>query len=362
MTRRIKPLSKGNELLSSLLIEFPKLHSARLKFIVLFTLAVTKVGLVQLGSIAAGFDSAAEQSSSLKRIKRFLKEVSLDYGRIAEFLVKLLGLDKESKWILSLDRTDWKFGSKPINIMMLGICGDSMAIPLLWSLLNKKGISNQKERIDLIKIFISIFGKHRIEYIVADREFIGIQWFKYLIKEEIKFAMRLKENFYVIRNGEEIQLAKLFRSLAVGQTCKPRKPYYLKGNKVYLTVSRINTDELLIIASPYYESKALHYYSRRWEIETLFKALKTQGFNMETSHISDPVKFKKLLALLAIAFVWAYKTGVFLNQIKPIKIIESTGKRVYSIFKYGFKYLRNLLLNSYREIELKRLFTVLSTY
>jgi hypothetical protein len=35
------------------------------------------------------------------------------------------------------------------------------------------------------------------------------------------------------------------------------------------------------------------------EIETLFAALKTRGFNLEATHMTDPAKLSTLIAILA---------------------------------------------------------------
>jgi len=48
-------------------------------------------------------------------------------------------LPKKKDLILVMDRTNWKFGSRNINILMLGVCYKNMAVPLIFSMLNKKG-------------------------------------------------------------------------------------------------------------------------------------------------------------------------------------------------------------------------------
>jgi hypothetical protein len=40
-------------------------------------------------------------------------------------------------------------------------------------MLDKRGNSNSKERIDLINRFIGLFGKQVIQSVAADREFVG---------------------------------------------------------------------------------------------------------------------------------------------------------------------------------------------
>ena len=94
---------------------------------------------------------------------------------------------------LTLDRTNWKWGKRDINILMLAIVYRGIAIPIVWTLLNKRGNSDTKERIALIQRFISIFGKDRIVNVFADREFIGEKWFTWLIENDINFCIRVKK-------------------------------------------------------------------------------------------------------------------------------------------------------------------------
>jgi IS4 transposase len=50
-------------------------------------------------------------------------------------------------------------------------------------------------------------------------------------------------------------------------------------------------------------------YRQRWEIETLFGCLKTRGFCLEATRVSEPERLKKMMALLALSFCWAIKVG-----------------------------------------------------
>ena len=51
-------------------------------------------------------------------------------------------------------------------------------------------------------------------------------------------------------------------------------------------------------------------------------AFKGRGFNFEDTHITDKARIKKLVALLAIAFTWAHRTGEWQNEQKQIKNME----------------------------------------
>ena len=55
---------------------------------------------------------------------------------------------------------------------------------------------------------------------------------------------------------------------------------------------------------------------------------------------------EELVAIVTIAFRWAYLVGIYLHeQVKPIRILNN-GKRAKSFFKYGLTYIATLLLNS----------------
>lgn len=64
-------------------------------------------------------------------------------------------------------------------------------------MLNKRGNSNCGERIDFVNRFIKLFGKQGIEFIVADREFVGEQWLDYLNRNKIRYYIRIRNNFKV---------------------------------------------------------------------------------------------------------------------------------------------------------------------
>lgn len=105
-----------------------------------------------------------------------------------------------------------------------------------------------------------------------------------------------------------------------------------------------NKEEFLIIVSFNKPEKAKEYYQKRWQIEMCFKAMKSSGFDIEKTHLQDHKRIEKLILLIMIAFVWCYKIGIYLHQIKPIKI-KKHGRKAKSIFKYGLTFLARCFLD-----------------
>jgi len=320
---------------------------ARVKFLVAFITTVCKLQTVNFTKLAQGLGGVTLVESNLRKIQRFFAEFVVDADLIAKIIFSLL--PGQAPYKLCLDRTNWQFGSTDINILTVSICYNGVSIPLLWTMLAKRGNSNQKERTDLINRYIRLFGAQSIENILADREFIGDDWIADLIALKVRFYFRIKENMWVkVPHAGMKKAFWLFKSLPLHSSKHIRQIVQLGKQWVYLSgIKTINRDggiEFVIIATYRYDSQTLCAYKDRWQIETMFRALKTSGFNFEDTHLNDLERISKLLSLLCIAFIWAYLAGIYRHEnIKPIEI-KKHGRKAYSFFKYGLIYIAHALL------------------
>jgi hypothetical protein len=123
-----------------------------------------------------------------------------------------------------------------------------------------------------------------------------------------------------------------------------RRKRVLWGHQVYVGALRLQDNSLLTVISPSYTRTLIDDYAKRWGIETLFGIFKSRGFNLEDTHLTDSERLSRLFALLTIALCWAYRTGQWLSEPKPISL-KKHGRKAKSIFRYSFDYLRHLLLN-----------------
>jgi hypothetical protein len=319
-------------------------NKARIDFLAKFIIAMIQVRTVNFSEIANVLIGKAKEQSNYKRIIRFFKYFELGYKEIAELIVKLIGVGKP--WVIAMDRTEWGYGNNWINILMLGICYKGVLFPLYWKVLEKKGNSNTEERIELVKEFVDKFGAKSIKFLAADREFIGQEWFKYLIKNNIDFRIRIKDNTLVQnRRGMIIAVSRLFCNLRINCPLTSKKHCYIWSVPLYLTGVKLSSGEFLIVVSPRFAALACQDYSLRWNIETLFGCLKSRGFRLEDSHLTDSMKLKKLIAILSIAFSWAFLVGLFLSHQKIIKLKKHC-RPEKSIFRLGFDKLRRVFSNS----------------
>jgi hypothetical protein len=326
-----------------------KMNLARIKFFGLFICALCKVQTVCFEKLATAFDTDVKVDSSLRRIQRFIAEYHLDTRLIARFVFSLL--PHKPPYRLTIDRTNWKFGTTDINILVLAVVYKGVAFPILYKMMPKSGNSSTRERIDLMEEFIELFGVDSIDCLLADREFVGQHWLNYLNHRHIRYHIRIRDNFWVVipNNGHRVKASWLFNNIKVNQYAFHRGIVRVNGQLCYLSASKIKnkqgTLELQIIVSFNKPDKSQSLYKERWQIESAFKALKTSGFNIEDTHLTDLERINKLLALVIFAFTWAYIAGVILDSLCPIKT-KNHGRKSKSIFKYGLTFLASVLFSS----------------
>jgi hypothetical protein len=318
-------------------------HGARISFLALFLLALLKVKTVNLSELCLGFSGKALPESSYKRLQRFFREFELDYAQVATLVVSWMGI--EGDWVLSLDRTTWKFGQHWYNILTLGIVHEGEAFPVLWWLLDKQGNSNSDERMRFMETFHKRCPTAVVHYLCADREFIGQAWVRYLLLEPaLAFRLRIRGSDQLEHDGKRLAAQVVFAHLQVGQSQRLTGTCRVWGYPVAVEALRLDDGDLLVIIAPVKTQGLVKDYALRWGIETLFGIFKTRGFCLESTHFTNDERLSKLFALLTLALCWAMRTGLWLQQWQPLAL-KKHGRRAKSLFRSGLDYLRHLVLN-----------------
>ncbi len=303
---------------------------------------------VNLSHIASQFSGPAQVSSSYRRLQRFFQYVFLDGDWLAQCVVKFL--NARPPWYLALDRTNWKVGRRDVNILMLAVITRRMRLPLMWTVLDKAGSSSSAERVALLQRYLALFGASSIRLLLCDREFIGQNWIKYLLQNNILFAIRMKEKTkLVLEDGRTYQLKSLLQKHGGAKRLAARRGHFLAMKNsdlpaIGFAAKRLADGQLLVIATNIAPAKALKAYRKRWYIECLFGDSKTRGLNMEDTRLTDPVKLSSLLVIITLAMAWAYACTRLLKGRRGVKKGKH-GYRLKSWFRCGFDCLRKWLLH-----------------
>jgi IS4 transposase len=286
-------------------------------------------------SLAKYVRGGAETASKQRRIERFYSEGYVDPESLIDAIREMF---VEKKFKLSLDRTNWKFGKNDLNAFAaFASSGNTGSLINLKMLDNKGGNSCSDDRIEIIEGVVKQYGKDSILSILGDREFYSLKFAAWLKSEGIGFAIRVRENLDFVQpylKGATFK-GKTFKDVIVG--------IYKKVEvRCDLSIKKLKDEYLIIVSSRV--ARPLEEYRGRWGIERFFKMLKTGGFNIESTKITDPDRLEILFLLCSMAYLICIKMGIYRHQhIKKIRKKSRDSCYEYSYFRWGLDWLRELI-------------------
>ena len=329
-------------------------NKSRIEMMSMIIFSLFSVKTISLPELALGIESFAKPYSIIKRIYRFLSLQIIEELSFARLVLSLLDL---KKFVLIIDRTNWEFGKAKLNILYLAISYNNIAIPILLKMLdNSGGSSSTIDRIGLLEKFLKISDSHRIEALLGDREFFSETWIKFLTINKIRFVFRAKCNQLVRhRNGGKVPIKSIIEGFAPDLWIHFNRNSLIYSTMVKISCKIIRNDYVILIYSAeIVKSESVRLYKIRWEIESMFKAMKSKGFNIENTHLTKTDRLSKMLHIITIAFVFITKFGLLCHRIKAIKI-KKHGRQLFSIFTYGLNIMRKILFLKINRFKLHQL-------
>jgi len=261
---------------------------------------------------------------------------------ILKFVFRLL---KGRFTYLIMDATTWQVGKENVHLLTLCILFGNTAIPIYWLQLAKKGHSNEAERQQLITQAMERYQR-KGKVLLADREYIGEGWFRYLVEQGIDFVTRLPEGCYRIPIGKAPGAA--YSKLCRQASQRKRgviKSFTLKECVLSVVILKNpqhdeNEPLLYFVSSLINKVKISEAYRLRWQIETCFKHLKSQGFNLEDLNFKQDSKILLLVAIIVMAYVLSLQAA-FEEPAHKVKT-DRNGKQslAISLFRQGLSKLR----------------------
>ncbi len=339
-TQTIPMQSKEKEVFNAIKCHFT-CDIRRVKFISCLIVSLLKLNDCSLSEWSKGVCLDILLSSKYKRLQRLL--CGFRFGQRAYFKLVWSAYGQADQVVLTLDRTDYIQRGQTVQILMLGIAHKGVSIPLLWHTANREGNSSKQTRLALLKALErwAVVKPGQKVYLTGDREFIGKEmwtgWFTPVI--------RVRANAAVVNGGKSCRADKVFGERRLKVLRKPRVVY---GQRAYLTGMKLEGEDFLILMSRERVRGMAGIYAQRWQVETLFGAFKSRGFNLEKCRVNDHRRIRTLLFLLAIALVWAIRAGEWLvaNGRKiPIKKLRTGSQPLNSLFRHGLNHLQNIALN-----------------
>lgn len=219
------------------------------------------------------------------------------------------------------------------------------AIPIYWEDLERKGNSQLADRKDIIRKARRHFNISE-KILLADREYIGEEWFVFLLDHDLDFVIRLRKKNYrkAVDQApgksytalEKKVLRSKVRTKTVGKTV-------IIGDKPLSFVLAKQTDPqadepLLFLLSSLEETpaKIASRYPIRWKIEHCFRQLKSNGFHLEEVNLQGKARVNLLIAVVVFAYTLSVVEGLKDYHRVPMKTYaDGTVTKSNSVFRHG---------------------------
>lgn len=352
-------LSMEESLLLKVTQELPERSKTCVKNILILALGILRKESICLNRLKGAVGAitgnvTTKPDSHYKRLIRIFDDFSCSslWLELLEFVFSLLRLKSE---YLLLDGTSWQRGSRQFHYLTLCVVYQGVGIPIYWEDLQKKGNSNVAERKRVIGKALQLYNlKNKI--LLADREYIGEEWFSFLLENDIDFVIRLrKKNYKEAVNAAEGKSygtleRKALRSRKAGKSLG--KTILLQGQSLNFVVLKNPKPEacepLIYLLSSLKQTPAqiAAHYPIRWQIESCFRHLKSNGFNLEEMNLAGEERSRLMMAIVVFAYTLSVVEG--LKEYQEVSVKKYAGgltTKAVSVFRLGLDKLSAFCYN-----------------
>lgn len=326
----------------------PRERVTRLRNLSLLVTALCVAGSCQVTRLADHLPVAGHKDSRVQRLRRFLMNKRLHVGDVYRATARaILRLLSSAPVILIVDRTtlgNW------LNILTVSVAYRGRALPLAWKVLKKQGQFKRCHIQALLRWVQTCLPAGLTPtqmWVVADREFQDVA-LQATVEHELgwHYIQRITHNLWLYpEHGQPFQPNQL--GLQPGQ--QHQVPH------VRVTRQQAGPAHFLAYwapgeAEPWYllsdQPVGRHTwrgYRRRFWTEPMYRDFKSYGWDIETSRITDPQRFARLLLGIALAYVWLVQLASHIIKAGRRRLVDRTARRTLSYFRIGQNWLWRLL-------------------
>jgi len=131
-----------------------------------------------------------------------------------------------------------------------------------------------------------------------------------------------------------VKAGDFFADLQPGQTVLIGHELLCYGLPLNIAVTLSPEQTRVIVASNLPVETLLIEYQKRWRIECLFRNLKTGGFRLKETHMTEHNKLERLLCVLVVAYLWCTVLGA-----TPKIPLKGHGRPAKAVFTAGLNLL-----------------------
>jgi len=298
-------------------------------------------------------NTQTDSRSHYQPLKRWLKAGLAHKGLWVVLLQASVSLLSKKSKCLIIDGTSWQAGTHTYHFLTLSVLYEGVSVPIFRLDLQRLGISSQWHRKLLLRMaFRVLMLKGKV--LLGDREYIGEQWFEWLGKQGLDLVIRLRKGNY----GEQIEKTGK-RVIRLEPKAKARlgrvvfQKFFLEGNSyTYVLMAyreRSGKVQFLRLITTLTPALAIRYYGYRYRIESIFKHLKSNGFQLQDLNLKAQHKITLLMAALVLAYTLSVVHG--LARYKRVVKVKKHGSPEMSLFRFGLDLWQNHLQSFVRFLD-----------
>lgn len=302
---------------------------------------IIKTGKSYLHSLGSEFPQDINLESRAVKVKRWLKSSYTDweitfFPCIAAVLACFIGQGKEM--VFAIDGSEAGNGC---TALMISLNVGKRAIPICWLVRKcKKGHLPAKMHLELFTKLHGLLDGYPNVVVLGDGEFDNHEVIEACARWKWHFVFRTAKNTSIFDGRDEYHIGSL--APAPGESFMVvHDVAYTKDRHGVVNASvwhEKKWDEPIYLLSNFELSyDCARYYKNRWSIETFFGDVKSRGFNIHKSKVSDPQRLAKLLIVACLAYILLFKLGENEQQSPLIPKVTRKNRMDLSIFTLGKK-------------------------
>lgn len=330
----------------------PTERITRIRNLVWMMLGIYKSKSVHLSKIAVEMPGKASTPSLTRRLSRFVTNLNVKVHEWYEPLAR--------QWMnwqaqttgevhLIIDGTQAGFG---YQLLMISLAFRRRAIPIAWTWVRKKygkGRNSASSHLALLHQVHRWMPPGVRVLVVGDSEFGDVPVLQQLEAWDWHYALRQKGTIQVKLAGTTVW--KNFRDLIErpGQSIWAEEAFltlkYIHVANLY-AIWKAGEEEPWLIVTDLSDARSTYRtYQRRMWIEEMFGDFKTNGVDLESTHLHDPAKLSRLTLAVALLYDLCMSTGLQVIKNGLRSCVDRSDRRDLSIFQIGMRFIKRRMAN-----------------
>lgn len=328
---------------------FPNLRKTQTVNLTLGVFGLIKARSGLMSEIVREIPGSVKHKHRLKRLWRFVSNERIKPANLINlwslWVVKTFCRDEYIPVAL-----DWTTLPGNIQCLMAAVPFAGRAVPLLWVTTTYQAFKDSQNLIEqrLITRLLNIIPKQKRIILIADRGFGRAKFFKFLLKLNLLFAIRVKADVKVkIINGKTILLRK-FRikenQIKWLDNISYRADGVVRGINLAITLAEGSDDPWLIATNLRTAQTAILRYKSRFQIEEWFKDLKHE-LGIDNIQTKNPGRVRRLILISAVAYGLVMLVGTIAQKMSKLQDqLITGGKKAASRVWFALRIIHYQLL------------------